>query len=75
MSSFFFQDTYKASKWHLHLHKNYDLQNWNVDKSREVDSVETNQVVIGDFINLRSRDFKKCYNSLKTKVMVTKSRQ
>ena len=42
----FFRAIHKTNGWQFHLHKNCDLQNWNVDTSREVDSLETSQGVI-----------------------------
>ena len=34
-----------------------DLQNWNVDTSREVDPLENNHKVIGNFVTLTLCDF------------------
>ena len=42
---------------YINVHKNCDLQNGNVNTSKEVDWLETNQEVIGNFITLRSHDF------------------
>ena len=55
----FFQDIHMTNSLHRHFHDSYNHLNWTAGTSREVDSVETNQVGNGDVIQSRSRDFRR----------------